>query len=150
MRARGPAGSRACTGSFAAAAALLGLSEDAVDLLAGGVDDVDDALLLFGCRGLAGLGDRPEQLADRGAQIELARVGAFSDLLPRWGLDVGGDGTAFLGQLEKSLLAVGFATADQALIHQHLQGRVDRARAGAPQLLAAFGDLLDDLVAVHR
>jgi hypothetical protein len=31
-----------------------------------------------------------------------------------------------------------------------LQGRVDRAGAGSPQVLAALSDLLDHLVAVHR
>ena len=38
----------------------------------------------------------------------------------------------------------------QALVDEQLKRRVDRAGAGPPQVLAALGDLLDHLVAVHR
>ena len=55
-----------------------------------------------------------------------------------------------VGQLEQLLAAFAFGADDQALVDQQLQGRVDRAGAGLPQVLAALGNLLDDLVAVHR
>ena len=55
-----------------------------------------------------------------------------------------------VGQFEKPFAAFGFRADDQALVDQQLQRRVDRAGAGLPQFLAAFGDLLDHLVAVHR
>ena len=51
----------------------------------------------------------------------------------------------------KSFLLPSVSLADdQAFVDQQLQGRVDRAGAGLPQVLAALGDLLDHLVAVHR
>ena len=77
-------------------------------------------------------------------------VGALGDHVPRWGLDLLGCRTALVGQLEKLLAALGFACGDQALVVEQLQRRVDRAGAGSPDSVAAFGDLLDHLVAVHR
>src|SRR5690606_15489993 len=50
---------------------------------------------------------------------------------------------------EQLLAALGLAD-DQALVLQQLEGGVDRAGAGLPRPAAAFGDLLDHLVAVHR
>src|SRR5215203_7103194 len=56
---------------------------------------------------------------------------------------------AFIGQREGTTAAV-FVGTDQALILQLLKGRVDRAWAGLPGPSTAFGNLLDDLVPVHR
>ena len=100
--------------------------------------------------GVRGLRDRAEQLAHGRPQIDMARVGAFGDLVPRRGLDLLRRRTSFVGQLEKLLAAVGFASGDQALVVQQLQRRVNRTGAGLPDSVAAFGDLLDHLVAVHR
>ena len=75
---------------------LVGLAEDLVDLAAGVVDDVDDALLLLGRRGVRRLGDRAEQLADGAAQTHRAGVGAFGDLVPRRRLDLVRGGAAIL------------------------------------------------------
>jgi hypothetical protein len=73
----------------------------------------------------------------------------FGDGLPRRGLDFLCGGAAFIGQLEKLFAAVTFACDQQSLVNQQLQGRVNRAGARAPQILAALGDLLDHFVAVH-
>ena len=126
------------------------LAEDAVDLAARIVDDLDDALLLLGGGGVRGLRDRAEQLADGRPQVDVARVGAFGDLVPRWGLDLLGRRATLVGQLEKLLAAVGFPCGDQALVVQQLQRRVHRPGAGLPDPVAALGDLLDHFVAVHR
>src|SRR6478735_404459 len=48
------------------------------------------------------------------------------------------------------LLATGLLGADQALIGEHLEGRIHRACARLPRAAAALLDLVDDLVAVHR
>src|ERR687897_128541 len=56
---------------------------------------------------------------------------------------------AFIGQRESATAAV-FVGTDQALILQLLKRRVDRAWAGLPGPATAFGNLLDDLVPVHR
>ena len=72
------------------------------------------------------------------------------DLVPRRGLDLLRGFFAGVGQLEELFAAFAFRADNQSLVDQQLQGRVDRAGAGLPQVLAALGDLLDDLVAVHR
>src|SRR5580692_2750782 len=58
-------------------------------------------------------------------------------------------GTARVGEGEAAL-AVDVLTADQALVLEQLEHRVDRAGAGSPCSLAALLDLFDHLVAVHR
>src|SRR4051794_2144521 len=50
----------------------------------------------------------------------------------------------------RHLLALLIAGRDQTLVVQQLDGRVDRAGAGAPRLAAALANLLDHLVAMHR
>ena len=101
--------------------------------------------------GVRGLRHRAHQLGRRAARrLTCAGVDAFGDLLPRRGLDLLGRGAAVVGQLEKPLAAFAFGADDEALVDQQLQRRVDRAGAGPPQALAALGDLLDHLVAVHR
>jgi hypothetical protein len=127
----------------------VGFAEDAVDLAAGVVDDVDDPVLLLLVGGVGGLCDGADQLRDSAAQVDVAGLDAVGDLLPRRGLDFLRGGAAVVGQLEKLLAAVTFACHQQALVDQQLQRRVDRAGAGPPQVLAALGDLLDHLVAMH-
>src|SRR5919107_6053799 len=56
---------------------------------------------------------------------------------------------AFICQREGATAAV-FVGTHQALILQLLQSWVDRARAGLPGSATAFGNLLDDLIPVHR
>ena len=56
---------------------------------------------------------------------------------------------AFVGEGEGAPPAVRLGP-NQTLVLQLLQRGVDRARARLPCAAAAFGDLLDDLVAVHR
>ena len=56
---------------------------------------------------------------------------------------------ALLGELQQPA-ALALAALDQALVLELLDGRVDRAGARLPGAAAALGDLLDDLVAVHR
>ncbi len=130
---------------------LLGLAQDAVDLATGVVDDVDDALLLFGGARERGLPDCAHECDDGAAEVDGRGVGTFGDLVPRRGLDLLGRGAAGIGELEQLLAAaVTLGADDQVLVDQQLQGRVDRAGAGLPQILAALGDLLDHLVAVHR
>src|ERR1700742_4974568 len=80
----------------------------------------------------------------------MSRLDTFGDLLPRRGLDLLGGAAAVVGQFEKLLAAFAFGGRDQSLVDKQLKRRVNRARAGAPQVLAALGDLLDHLVAVHR
>src|SRR5690349_15294188 len=99
---------------------------------------------------MGGLPDRTEQLANGRPQIHVSRVGTFRDLVPRRGLDLFGGRAALFGQLEKLLAAFGFARGDQALVVEQLQRRVHRTGARLPQSVAALGDLLDHLVAVHR
>src|SRR5690606_31143894 len=56
-------------------------------------------------------------------------------------------GAAGLGEPE-GLLALRLLRDHQPFVRELLERRVDRAGAGLPAALAAFGDLLDDLVAV--
>jgi hypothetical protein len=56
---------------------------------------------------------------------------------------------AGVGQVEL-LAALGLVGPDQALVLELLERGVDRARAGAPDALAAALDLLHELVAVAR
>src|SRR5579875_280897 len=128
----------------------VGFAQDAVDLAARVVDDVEDALLLLGARRVCGLRHRTEQLTQGSPQVDLRRIGVFGDLLPRWCGHLLCCGPSFLGQLEEPLAALGTGTDDQAFVYQQLQGRVHRAGARAPQVLAALSDFLDHLVAVHR
>src|SRR6266536_450696 len=53
-----------------------------------------------------------------------------------------------VGQREQPL-ALGLLAGDQALVLEHLQGRVDRAGARPPDPAGAVGELLDHLVAMH-
>jgi len=80
----------------------------------------------------------------------MGRVHAVGDLVPGRGGNLLVGFPAGGGQFEELLAAFGLGAHDQTLVDQQLQGRVDRPGAGLPQVLAALGDLLDDLVAVHR
>src|SRR5581483_3245347 len=128
----------------------VGFAEHTVDLPASVVDDVEDALLLLRRGRVSRLEHRGGELAERGPQIDLVRVGALGDLFPWRRLRVGAGFPAFVGQLEKPLGAFRFGGDDQSLVDEQLQRRVDRAGAGPPQAVAALADLLDHLVAVHR
>src|ERR1700722_9186289 len=77
-------------------------------------------------------------------------VNPVGDLVPRRGHDLLRGFSAGVGQLEQLLAALAFRGDNQPLVDQQLQGRVDRAGARLPQVLAPLGDLLDDFVAVHR
>src|SRR6476646_4161025 len=125
------------------------LSEDVVDLAARVVDDVDNALLLLRRCRVRGLRNGAHQLADGAAQGHRAGIGAFGDLVPRSRLDLLGGGPTVVGQFEELLAALGFRCDEEAFVDEQLQRRVHRAGAGLPQLLAAFVDLLDHLVAMH-
>ena len=98
------------------------------------------------------LADRAEQLADA------SRGGAIaSGAAPARTASQGVTSPAFsscsvrpvVGEGEAAL-AVGVLAADQALVLEHLQRRVDRAGARGPGPLGALLDLFDHLVAVHR
>src|SRR6202045_3856846 len=80
----------------------------------------------------------------------MRRVNPIGDLVPRRRHDLLRGFFAGIGQLEQLLAALAFRGDNQSLVDQQLQGRVDRARARLPQVLAPLGDLLDDFVAVHR
>src|SRR3954454_12720535 len=102
------------------------------------------------------LGARPADLDDRGSQLErgVAQVRSWTvtlagDLFPRRTLERVGRGAAGVGQREAPL-ALGLLSGHEALVLQHLQGRVDGARARAPDAVRARLELLDHLVAVHR
>src|SRR6202034_1903189 len=77
-------------------------------------------------------------------------VNPVGDLVPRRGHDLLRGFSAGVGQLEQLLAALAFRGDNQPLVDQQLQGRVDRAGARLPQVLAPLGDLLDDFVTVHR
>ena len=83
-------------------------------------------------------------------RLTCAGVGALGDLVPRRGLDLLGRRATLIGQLEKLFAASVSLARDQAFVVQQLQRRVDRPGAGPPDPVAALGDLLDHLVAVHR
>src|SRR3984957_105623 len=124
--------------------------ENRVDLAASVVDDLDDALLLLGGGGVRGLRYGAEQLADSCPQVEMCGVNPVGDLVPRRGHDLLRGFFAGVGQLEQLLAALAFRGDNQPLVDQQLQGRVDRAGARLPQVLAPLGHLLDDFVTVHR
>lgn len=90
-------------------------------------------------RPTAGLADLAE-----GLPVDPAR-----GLLPRGVRPLVGGGAPVLGEREQLLAALA-RTGDQPLVLQQLERGVDRAGAGLPGAAAAFGDLLDHLVAVHR
>ncbi len=69
-------------------------AEDLVDLAAGVVDDLEDALLLLIAGGVHRLGDGTEQLSECGAQVDGVGIGIFGDGVPRRGLDLLGRGAA--------------------------------------------------------
>src|SRR5690606_13102632 len=92
-------------------------------------------------------GDRLDgcaQLTPR-APAATCRVGERVAELGRVLRDVRG---ARFGERRETTPAVG-RELDEPLVLEQVQSRVDRARARAPLALAALGDLLDDLVAVH-
>ena len=105
------------------------------------------------CSGVPGLGhllDGAERLEHGAAQVHGAGVGPARDLVPRGGL-----GRATLG-LDPSvvgqrvaLAAVGLLDRHQALVLEHLQRRVHRARTGLPHTARPLAQLTNDLVAVH-
>src|SRR5829696_2503225 len=56
---------------------------------------------------------------------------------------------AFIGQCERTSPTF-LVCADESFVLELLEGRIDGAWTGLPSTAAAFGNLLDDLVAVHR
>src|SRR5262245_15740890 len=58
--------------------------------------------------------------------------------------------TARVGQLVDALARLGGGLANQLLVLELLERRVHGSRAGLPDTARALGDLLNDLVAVHR
>ena len=102
---------------------------------------------LFQKRAFASLGTL---MPDGRPQVHMCRVRVLVDLVPRWGLDLLRGFSTGVGQREELFTAFALLADNQSFVDQQLQGRVDRAGAGPPQVLAALGNLLDDLVAVHR
>src|SRR6266511_2032869 len=114
------------------------LSQDGVDLLAGLRHELTRLLhLLRRTRS----GHLHLDLAASGAELPWRR--AAGSLLPLLHL-----GLAHLGQ-RVDPLAVTVLARHQSPVLQHLKGRVDRARAGAPGPATPGFELLDDVVAVH-
>ena len=113
-------------------------------------EDLDRRRLLgrrAGDRHLTG-GDRDR--AERVAQLELRRVDALGDVVPR--LAVAGLGRFLatgVGEREQALARLGVG-GDEALVLEELERRVDRAGARSPHAVGALLELLDHLVAVHR
>src|SRR4051794_10207335 len=126
------------------------LGEDRVDLAARLVEQLGDLLALVLVAGLADLFDGGEELADRVAQGVVPAGRALADGVPRSDL-VGlllALGAARVGEREAAL-AVGVLAADQPLVLEQLEHRVDRTGARGPGALAPLLDLFDHLVAVH-
>src|SRR5690606_24817441 len=125
--------------------------QDEVELAARALQERDGGLRL-------GVGARAGDLVDRRgdrldgcaqltprAPAATCRVGERVAELGRVLRDVRG---ARFGERRETTPAVG-RELDEPLVLEQVQSRVDRARARAPLALAALGDLLDDLVAVH-
>src|SRR5450755_4454767 len=119
-----------------------------------------------------GIGEYPASLADLGiaarAQYLRCGHGNLPDQLPhlrRGAAGVAGNGIPWrvqlvrvgvgilppvVGEDVRSPAALPRLRADQALILQLLQRRIDRTRARPPDAAAPLADLLDDLVSIHR
>ena len=96
--------------------------------------------------GRAAIGDRAEGVA----QLELRRVDALGDVVPRLAVArLGRFLAAGVGQREEALAGFGVG-GDEALVLEELEGGVDRAGARSPHAVGALLELLDHLVAVHR
>src|SRR5262245_38003418 len=67
-----------------------------------------------------------------------------------WGRGGGRLLAAGVGQLVDALARLRGGLLDEVLVLELLEGRVDGAGARLPDAPRALGDLLDDLVAVHR
>ena len=90
-------------------------------------------------------------LADEVAQLERGDVAFDAHLLPGGGAAGGGllGLPAGVGQREHAAASVSGLGADELLVLELLERRVDGARARAPDASAALSELAHDLVAVH-
>src|SRR5260370_18197748 len=80
---------------------------------------------------------------------ERLRAGTHLPRRRRVGATLGGLGLPGVREVEDPL-ALDVLAANQALVLEELQGRVDRAGAGPPHAAAASRHLLVHLVAMHR
>ena len=108
----------------------------------------------FTCRsvpGLSHLHDGCPHFAHEAAEVDQGTVGALRCLFPRGGTVTGGvgRGPALGGQAEHPA-PFRLVGGHQSLVLHHLEGGIDRARAGPPDAATPLGELGDDLVAVHR
>src|SRR6266508_732168 len=129
------------------------LGEQGVDAAARLGQDLERLLGLLTGSGMGRLHRGRADLKCSLTQSESWVVGSGRQLLP-------GMPARALEQLSRSratlvgqrvhALALSLLAHDQSLVLEQLEGRVDRARARAPQPAAPGLELLDDLVAVHR
>ena len=143
-----PLGSASPPGVVGSPAGCAG--EEQVEPATGVVEQADRLGHLLLTADLGDLRDGAHDEADRLAQRAEAVLG-------RGGVPHGVEllavlvdvGAARVGQVDHRP-ALGLLGAHQAFVGQLRHRRVHRARAGAPGPAGALGDLLDDLVAVHR
>ena len=121
-----------------------------VDAAAGVAEDVGDGPDLFVGSGLAHLHDGCSDLEGEALEVDQRAVGTAGRVLPGGGTVAGrrGGPSSLVGQPEDSptFRRVG---RDQALVFHGLEGGIDGAGTRAPDAAATFGELGDDLVAVH-
>ena len=129
----------------------ISVGEDLVEVPAGGAEHLTRTGHLGLTAGLHDLGEREADLADQPPELlGLAGGTVAAELLP----GRGPVGRALIDELaagvgERVVLApVLLLGADQPLVLELREGRVDRAGARAPEAAAALLDLLHDLVAV--
>ena len=147
-----PLGSASPPGVVGSPAGSLGwfAGKEQVEPATGVVEQADRLGHLLLTADLGDLRDGAHDEADRLAQraeavLGRGRVPHGVELLTVL-VDVG---AARVGQVDHRP-ALGLLGAHQAFVGQLRHRRVHRARAGAPCPAGALGDLLDDLVAVHR
>ena len=141
---------RNCAGARLGPRTECPVGQHQVDAAAGLAEDVSDGPDLCVRSGLAHLHDGRSDFEGQALEVHQGAVGATGRILPGGGTVAGRSRRvpSLIGQPEDSPTFC-CVRRDQALVFHGLEGGVDGSGARAPHTTAAFGELGDDLVAVH-